>query len=933
MQHDVRETQKRAPLSFFTRGRGERRRSPPDQFDQEVAIIKAQITQLNGRWIIHPRDSKWTQQWDAVSFLCILFTAIVTPFEIGVMPPQQVSTLDFAGLVLFVINRVVDVFFMADLALNFFLAYQEDHGKGGQWVTDRRKIVRHYLQSWFVIDVFSVLPFDLLMSFGLLAGEGANLLRITRTMRLLRLMKLLRILRASRVLTRWQSLIGLSYAHLTMIRFMLSTCFLVHLMACTWAWTGINGPDVLPNRCMGTFEECWGSHPMTETSWIVNHHLTLEENPSNHQRLVYIVSFTQAVCAMFGSIGPIAPGTIVEYIIVTLMMLFGSMVWAWVIGSLCGILATLNPHATAFRNQMDELNYFIHMTNMPSGMRERLREYFRMTQDYERQHAYDGLLHKMSIQLRGDTALQIGTKQLAAVWYFRINPHDGSVGGIEKEFLSVVALNLTAAAYEKREIVPTHDLTIMDRGMATLRLVVLSKGETFGQDCVMQERFHHWRSDKAAFTLTFVQTSSISCSSLSTLVAHFPRAQRRLRSAAARYTIAAAFRNAFAGWRHHRNDRSASYTAAHAAFAHYSRTGSSGESFNTHAQSFAKPPSKQHSKHGLSQQTSNSGHPRAPSEGLKLTRQAKATLLGVAHGGWSRFKHAVHVKYGGGTNQGVPRKGKEHMMRYLGHALPYSPVQCLVTDAVRANSQQSDDVRATAGDDVYSMQFGHAFTSVLKERDDYMGTLRRVTRRMKHMPVLGDTLTSIGTPQQPNNNFDRKPAHQPYEPGFVSSAGGGDPRVVSVSSAHTAMAGGPESTCALEAVLHRFQEQIQSHVAQQIEAMAADVKADLAALSAGFGLGDRAEHSRATYSKGSPATDGLDDILDERQQRPRRRRANKAAAPMQASTATTTTPPPPPPPPSLLDPADQARTNVAQSAVLTVSSQGTILAEGTTLEA
>ena len=31
------------------------------------------------------------------------------------------------------------------------------------------------------------------------------------------------------------------------------------------------------------------------------------------------------------------------------------MVWAWVIGSLCGILATLNPHGTAYQNTMVSL--------------------------------------------------------------------------------------------------------------------------------------------------------------------------------------------------------------------------------------------------------------------------------------------------------------------------------------------------------------------------------------------------------------------------------------------------------------------------------------------------------------------------------------------------------------------------------------------------
>ena len=96
-------------------------------------------------------------------------------------------------------------------------------------------------------------------------------------------------------------------------------------------------------------------------------------------------------------------------------MLIGSMVWAWVIGSLCGILATLNPHATAFQNMMDALNYFMKTNNFESSHRVRLRDFFRQTQDYARIHSYDTLLLKMSAQLRGDTALLIGKATLERI--------------------------------------------------------------------------------------------------------------------------------------------------------------------------------------------------------------------------------------------------------------------------------------------------------------------------------------------------------------------------------------------------------------------------------------------------------------------------------------------------------------------------------------
>lgn len=42
---------------------------------------------------------------------------------------------------------------------------------------------------------------------------------------------------------------------------------------------------------------------------------------------------------------------------------------------------------------------------------------------------------KMSVQLRGDTAVKIGMDTLQRVWYF-------SIDSVEREFLAVVALNL-----------------------------------------------------------------------------------------------------------------------------------------------------------------------------------------------------------------------------------------------------------------------------------------------------------------------------------------------------------------------------------------------------------------------------------------------------------------------------------------------------------
>lgn len=114
--------------------------------------------------------------------------------------------------------------------------------------------------------------------------------------------------------------------------------------------------------------------------------------------------------------------------------------------------------------------------SFPNFYRVRLREFFRQTRDHARLTSYDKLMVKMSVQLRGDTALRIATSTLSRVWYF-------SLDNCEKEFLAVVALNLYGAVFEAREVLPTVDLTVISKGLAARRLVIHTKGAVLGMVC------------------------------------------------------------------------------------------------------------------------------------------------------------------------------------------------------------------------------------------------------------------------------------------------------------------------------------------------------------------------------------------------------------------------------------------------------------------
>jgi hypothetical protein len=82
----------------------------------------------------------------------LLFTAIITPYEAAFLTPDLQT-------VLFWLNRIVDLCFISDFVMQFFMAFQ-DFEKHGIWITSHSKIACKYMKAWFTIDLVSIIPFD-----------------------------------------------------------------------------------------------------------------------------------------------------------------------------------------------------------------------------------------------------------------------------------------------------------------------------------------------------------------------------------------------------------------------------------------------------------------------------------------------------------------------------------------------------------------------------------------------------------------------------------------------------------------------------------------------------------------------------------------------------------------------------------------------------
>lgn len=95
-----------------------------DDMTSIVGAARKQIQTVDGqRWyILDPRRSRWLAYWDVATTIALLFTAIVTPAEVGFGTASAETPLAERALSpLFWCNRVIDLVFFVDICLTFFL--------------------------------------------------------------------------------------------------------------------------------------------------------------------------------------------------------------------------------------------------------------------------------------------------------------------------------------------------------------------------------------------------------------------------------------------------------------------------------------------------------------------------------------------------------------------------------------------------------------------------------------------------------------------------------------------------------------------------------------------------------------------------------------------------------------------------------------------
>merc|ERR1719230_1146557 len=127
-----------------------------------------------------------------------------------------------------------------------------------------------------------------------------------------------------------------------------------------------------------------------------------------------------------------------EQAVCTTLMLISSVIYAQVIGTYCGVVASLNPEQQAFREKLDDLNRFMQREELPSEMRRRLREYFHQSKHLRLADTQRSLLLHMPPSLKGEVSWETNQAWLEKIWFLKNAPPN---------LMVEIAMSLNAMVY------------------------------------------------------------------------------------------------------------------------------------------------------------------------------------------------------------------------------------------------------------------------------------------------------------------------------------------------------------------------------------------------------------------------------------------------------------------------------------------------------
>lgn len=309
--------------------------------------------------IISPRDP-WKVCWDVFVGVLIIYTIITLTWRIGFDQEAREAAL--------AVEYSIDILFAVDTILCFRTGfYMED-----TFITDWWEIAKRYCMTYFLFDLLSWFPIDLLVQ--VLTGQNSSGMRSVKLMkfvRLVRLAKLMRLFKLNRFLVILEEKLHLKPAMIRMVRLIINIVFLAHLLACMWHFIALPacGEETEEIPAVGPCPDA--DHPKYLPNWIRDLNVDQFDLVSK-----YIASFHFITATMMAvGYGDIWAKNTEERLFCIVLQLFGATAFGFILSSVTSLLESANPRANETNKRVNEIKEWCAGRRIPRHLRMAIREH------------------------------------------------------------------------------------------------------------------------------------------------------------------------------------------------------------------------------------------------------------------------------------------------------------------------------------------------------------------------------------------------------------------------------------------------------------------------------------------------------------------------------------------------------------------------------
>uniref|UniRef100_A0A8C9RSD3 Potassium voltage-gated channel subfamily H member 5 n=1 Tax=Scleropages formosus TaxID=113540 RepID=A0A8C9RSD3_SCLFO len=390
--------------------------------------------------ILHYCTFKTT--WDWVILILTFYTAIMVPYNVSFKTKQN----NIAWLVL---DSVVDVIFLVDIVLNFHTTFV---GPGGEVISDPKLIRMNYLKTWFVIDLLSCLPYDIINAFenvdeqhrgasNKIRPESAGLCSpcsspppqgISSLFSSLKVVRLLRLGRVARKLDHY-----LEYGAAVLVLLVCVFGLVAHWLACIWY--SIGDYEVIDELTNTIKTDSWLYQLATSIGSPYRYNASgsgqWEGGPSKDSLYITSLYFTMTSLTTIG-FGNIAPTTDGEKIFSVAMMMVGSLLYATIFGNVTTIFQQMYANTNRYHEMLNNVRDFLKLYQVPKGLSERVMDYIVSTWSMTKGIDTEKVLSICPKDMRADICVHLNRKVFNEHPAFRL-ASDGCLRSLAVEFQTI----------------------------------------------------------------------------------------------------------------------------------------------------------------------------------------------------------------------------------------------------------------------------------------------------------------------------------------------------------------------------------------------------------------------------------------------------------------------------------------------------------------